>query len=119
MNEKFKQPWACVGMSVLWFSERSGNNPGSAAIVTEVHDQTISAQVFDASTIGGKPVAGVRHVDDPNLRLHVDNDAGCWDYNDFDKRTKVGDYKKVAADIEAARLAAIEKARQPEPKKAA
>jgi hypothetical protein len=119
MSEKFKQPWAYVGMSVLWFAERGGNNPPSAAIVTEVHDQTLCLLIFDSSTLGGSPKSGVRHTADPNLRMHIDNDAGCWDYNEYDKWTRLKDYQTITAEIESARLAEIAARNKPAEKRAA
>lgn len=118
---QFRQPWVEVGMTVLWFAERSGSNPPSPGLVTEVHDQTITANVFDQSTIGGVPKQGIRHKNDPRLRDHVDNDAGCWDYRTIDKRTILPEIKKIEGEIEQAereRLAAQAQAQQPAKKAA-
>lgn len=83
----FKQPYCEKGMTVLWYADNTATSEPSAAVVTEVHDQTIRCSVFQPDMANMDIKSGVRHKDDPQLhRVVHGNDSGCWDYIAKDKR---------------------------------
>lgn len=79
----YEMPHLFKGQMVVWHSDGDRNTVPVAAMVTEVGDRAVTVTLFDKNRVGLVPMDGVRHVSDPWLKEHRDEN-GAWDYHPLD-----------------------------------
>jgi hypothetical protein len=72
----------CRGQCVTWYSAGTRDCTGEMAFILEIGKRNVVLQ-----RASGLAMESVRHIDDPKLKLSVDQrESGAWDFTDRDKQ---------------------------------
>jgi hypothetical protein len=82
--DDFEMPPIEVGRSALYYIDGDRSSRPSAAIIIGAGDAHVTVISFPDWTTGTLH-DGVMHIDDPRVKNQY-NDAGAWDYTEFDKK---------------------------------
>lgn len=79
----YEMPHLFKGQVIVWYSDCDKSTEPVAGMATSVGDRAITITLFDKNRVGLVPLDGVRHLSDPWLKEHRDEN-GAWDYHPLD-----------------------------------
>jgi hypothetical protein len=85
MNEEqpYVMPKVYLGQWVIWYA--APGSEGAPACVTKTGSRHLTLAVVVPGFQSLSTPDGVLHISDPQVKKFLENDAGVWDYSDWDK----------------------------------
>jgi hypothetical protein len=82
----YRQPYAEIGMSVLWYPDGDSRQQPHPAIVTAVGTDSLCVNIMAPNNYNFMIRDGARHVTDARIKEAERREAGAWDYTPFTRR---------------------------------